>query len=62
MYVQTCAGGLAKSVQPEQEHYPQQESGGNTDEGITKRDALVGMYHVCLEYKLGSLSGSRFVS
>jgi len=29
MYVQTCAGGLAQSEQPQQELYPQQESGGD---------------------------------
>jgi len=46
MYVQTCAGGLAQSEQPQQELHPQQESGGNTGEGITERDIPVGMYHV----------------
>lgn len=44
MYVQTCAGGLA---QPQQESYPQQESGCDSSEGITERDTPVGMYHVC---------------
>jgi len=57
VYVQTCAGGSAKSVQPEQECYSQQESGCDTGEGITERDTPAGMYHVCMEYKLGSLSG-----
>jgi len=46
MYVQTCAGGLAQLVQPQQECYPRQESGGNTGEGITERDTPAGMYHV----------------
>ena len=43
MYVQTCAGGLAQSVQPQQECYPRQESGGNICEGITERDTPAGM-------------------
>jgi len=55
-------GGLAQSVQPQQESYPQQESGGDTGEGITERDTPVGMYHVCLEYKLASLYGFHIVS
>ena len=46
MYVQTCAGGLVQTVQPQQERYPQQQSGDDTGEGITERDTPVGMYHV----------------
>ena len=62
--MQTCAGGLANSmlVPPELIYHPQRESGCNTGEGITERETPVGMYHVCSEYKLGSLCGSHVVS